>query len=148
MEAGVTIAIENHADFTPRELQTLICTTDRKNLRGVLDLGNCVRLGEDLVSSIRSLVPWVDVVHLRDLVVLPQSLGDPLALWPAAPLGSGSLDIAGALQELYNGGFHGSLLLELSPLHENWAEAEDEVIRQSLIWLKEWEETNSNFPRA
>lgn len=147
-ESGVTIAIENHADFTPRELQALIFATDQPNLRAVLDFGNCVRLGEELVSSIRSVAPLVDVVHLRDLVVLPESLGNPLALWPTAPLGSGSLDIAGALQELSNGGFHGCLLLELSPLHADWAEQEDQVIHQSLAWLKEWHESHAASPRV
>jgi 3-oxoisoapionate decarboxylase len=141
-EVGVTIAIENHADFTPSELQALICATVQPNLRAVLDVGNCVRLGEELLSSVRCLLPWVDVVHLRDLVVLPESLGNPLALWPTAPLGCGSLDIAGVLQELQNSEFQGSLLLELSPLHADWAEQEDEVIHQSLAWLKEWHGTH------
>ena len=140
-DLGVTLAIENHADFTPQELQTLISATGVPNLRLVLDFGNCVRLGEDLISSSRSVASLVDAVHIRDIVVLPQSLGKPQALWPAAPLGRGSLNISGALQELYNGGFQGSLLLELSSLHADWAEKEDYVIGQSLVWLKEWNET-------
>jgi hypothetical protein len=38
--------------------------------------------------------------------------------------------------------------LELSPLDVDWAEKEDEVIRQSLIWLKEWHETNGRQDSA
>ena len=145
MEWGITLAIENHADFTPVELTRLIHETDSSNLRAVLDVGNSIRLGQDLISSIRCLAPLADVVHLRNLTVLQESLGNPLASWPTAPLGCGSLDMAAALRELYNAGFHGYLLLELSPLHERWAGEEDEVIRQSLIWLREWNKTNTLY---
>jgi sugar phosphate isomerase/epimerase len=138
MDLGITIAIENHADFTPLELQALIQETGSGNLRALLDFGNCIRLGADLIPSIRSLASLIVAVHLRDLVVLPQSIGNPQAFWPTAPLGHGSLDIAGALQELYRSGFQGCLLLELTNLHANWAEQEDEVINQSLMWLRRW----------
>jgi sugar phosphate isomerase/epimerase len=141
LDWGVTIAIENHADFTPLELQGLIYETNRPNLCAVLDFGNCVRMGADLIPSIRSLAPLIAAVHLRDLMILPESIGNPLASWPTAPLGCGSLDIKGALRELYCGGFQGCLLLELAHLHPNWTEKEDEVLSQSLSWLKEWRQT-------
>jgi len=80
--------------------------TDRVNLHAVLDFANAVRLGEDLTQSVHDLAPLARVVHLRDLVILPESIGTD-APWPAAPLGCGSLDIGKALQELYNGGFSG-----------------------------------------
>jgi sugar phosphate isomerase/epimerase len=112
-------------------------------LRALLDFGNTVRLGADLVSSVRDLAPLIVAVHLRDLVVLPKSIGDPLAFWPTAPLGRGSLDLAGALRELYRGGFDGCLLLELSNLHPNWAGQEEEVISESLLWFKQWSRTNT-----
>jgi sugar phosphate isomerase/epimerase len=136
---GITLAIENHADFTPAELKKLIEATDEPNLEAVLDFGNSVRVGEDLIQSVRSLASMASVIHLRDLLILPESIGDPTAPWPAAPLGCGSLPIGNALQELYAGGFSGYLLLELSHLHANWEGREDDVIRQSLLWLKEWE---------
>jgi len=139
MDFGITLALENHADFTPAELKRLIEMTDRVNLHAVLDFANAVRLGEDLTQSVHDLAPLARVVHLRDLVILPESIGDPTAPWPAAPLGCGSLDIGKALQELYNGGFSGCVLLELSHLHQNWTGKEDEVIRQSLSWLENWE---------
>jgi sugar phosphate isomerase/epimerase len=148
MEWGITLAIENHADLTPVELERLIHATGSSNLRAVLDLGNRTRLGQDLITSVRRLAPLAEVVHLRNLVVLQESFGNPLASWPTAPLGCGSLDIAAALNELYSTGFRGPLLLELSPLHERWAGEEDEVIRQSLVWLRKWDESKDNASLA
>jgi len=145
-DLGITIALENHGDFTPLELQTLIGETGSGNLRALLDFGNTVRLGADLITSIRSLASLIVAVHLRDLQVLPESIGDPLAFWPTVPLGCGALEIDGALQELYRTGFQGCLLLELTNLHEKWATQEDEIIHQSLTWLRKWRRANSSLP--
>jgi sugar phosphate isomerase/epimerase len=135
-DRGVTLAIENHADFTPSELRMLIEATKAPNLQAVLDIGNAVRVGADLLDSIRTLASIARVVHLRDLVVLPESAGNPLASWPTAPLGDGSLDIRGALHQLYRYGFSGCVLLELSHLYDPWAGQEDEVIAHNLQWLE------------
>jgi sugar phosphate isomerase/epimerase len=144
MERGVTLAIENHADFSPAELRKLIAAVSAPNLRAVLDFGNAVRVGANLIQSIRTLVSAAQIVHLRDLVVLPESQGNPQASWPTAPLGGGSLDINNALYELYHCGFTGCLLLELSHLHDPWAGQEDVVLAHNLRWLENWVKSFSN----
>ncbi|MBI3667849.1 MAG: sugar phosphate isomerase/epimerase [Acidobacteria bacterium] len=139
---GITIGIENHANFTPLELLELIERVGAANLRAIFDTGNCVRLGADPVLSARTLAPVTVAVHLKDLVVLPASVGNPLGPWPSAPLGRGSLDIRGVISTLFSAGFDGCFLLELSPLHTDWTD-EGQVIEESLCWLRSLYASNS-----
>ncbi len=132
---NITLAIENHADFTPKELLDLVKRVGSKHLRICFDTGNCVRVGADLVESARAVAPFTAMVHLKDLRVLEASQGDPSANWPSAPIGQGSFDLPAVLDALSSGGFDGPLLIELAQLHPDFHD-EQTVVEQSLRWLR------------
>jgi sugar phosphate isomerase/epimerase len=132
---AITLALENHADFTPAELVDLIGQVAAPNLRATFDTGNCVRLDADLIESTRHIAPMTEIVHLRDLWVLADSRGNPSASWPSAPLGQGMLDIPGVLSVLDRQGFNGYLLIEMAHMHSKWPD-EDEAVAASVLWLK------------
>lgn len=136
-EKGLTLAIENHADFTPDELITLVDRVDHKTLRICFDTGNCVRLGADLIKSARRIAPSTAMVHLKDLKILEASIGDPNALWPSAPLGEGSMDIRQALNVLHRHGFEGPVFIEMAAMHPDWPD-EQQAVAQSVNWLYEY----------
>jgi sugar phosphate isomerase/epimerase len=136
---GVDLALENHADFTPSELVELIGQVGEEHLGAVFDLGNCVRLGADLLRGAERLAPLTRMVHLRDLVVLEESRGNPTASWPSAPLGRGTMDIEGALDRLRDGGFDGPAMIEMSNMHPDWPD-EDRAVAESVRWLRAYRE--------
>jgi sugar phosphate isomerase/epimerase len=134
-DCGVVLALENHADFTPAELMGLIRRVEHPNLRALFDTGNTVRLGAELIRSAQQIAPLTEAVHLKDLFVLPESLGNPCASWPSAPLGEGSFDIPSVLVMLQRHGFDGLLLIEMSHMHRKWPD-EHRAVVQSAEWLK------------
>lgn len=132
---GLTLALENHADFVMRDLLHLIEQVDAPNLGICLDSGNAIRVGDDPVEAARMAAPLVRMVHLKDMRVQADSLGDPTRWWPCAPLGQGDLDIPAILNVLGAAGYRGSLLVELAPLHHDWHD-EDAVVAESLAYLR------------
>lgn len=144
-ETGLALALENHADFTPAELKQLIETVGRDNLGAAFDTGNCVRLGVELLEGTRTIAPLTSMVHLKDIVELPESVGDPLAVWPSAVFGQGTTDVAGALDLLVAAGFAGPVLVELSALHPFGGD-ECEAVAACVEWLNRYVATGEDVP--
>jgi hypothetical protein len=67
-EYGISLAIENHQDFTSDELMEL-CETTGANVGVCLDTGNALSVGEDPVSFARTIAPRVKHVHFKDYQV-------------------------------------------------------------------------------
>jgi 3-oxoisoapionate decarboxylase len=63
--AGVTIVIENHQDFTSRELVAL-CEEFGPAVRIVYDTGNSFPVAEAPLDFTRVIAPYVAHVHLKD----------------------------------------------------------------------------------
>ena len=140
-ETGLDLALENHADFTPTELKQLIEEVGRENLGAAFDTGNCVRLGVELLEGTRTIAPHTSMVHLKDIVQLPESVGDPLAVWPSAVFGHGSTDLSGALDILVAAGFAGPVLVELSALYPFGGD-EGEAVAACVDWLNRYVATD------
>ncbi len=64
-DAGVVIVIENHQDFTSRELVAL-CESCGPSVRIVYDTGNSFPVGEAPLDFTRVVAPYVRHVHLKD----------------------------------------------------------------------------------
>ena len=64
-ERGVTIVIENHQDFTSREL-VAFCEEFGPSVRIVYDTGNSFPVGEAPLAFTRVVAPHVRLVHLKD----------------------------------------------------------------------------------
>lgn len=63
--AGVTIGIENHQDFTSREL-VAFCEEFGTSVRIVYDTGNSFPVAEAPLDFTRVIAPYVAHVHLKD----------------------------------------------------------------------------------
>jgi sugar phosphate isomerase/epimerase len=136
-ERGLTLAIENHADFNMRDLVTLVERVGSKRLGICFDSGNAARVGDDVLEAAQLAAPYTKMVHLKDMVIQAESRGDPTAWWPSAPLGSGEFDIPALIRILRAGGFDGTLFVELTNMHPNWPD-EDAAVAQSVAYLRDY----------
>lgn len=64
-EYGLSLAIEDHQDFTSAELVDL-CETTAANVGVCLDTGNALSVGEDPVEFARAVAGCAKHVHLKD----------------------------------------------------------------------------------
>ena len=62
---GVTIALENHQDFTSVELREF-CEVAGHHIGVCFDVGNSLAVGEDPVLFTRLVAPYVALLHLKD----------------------------------------------------------------------------------
>lgn len=67
-DAGVTLAIENHQDFTSAEMADL-CESVGPSVGICLDTGNALAVGECPLAFARAVAPHVRHVHLKDYQV-------------------------------------------------------------------------------
>jgi sugar phosphate isomerase/epimerase len=135
---GLTIAVENHADFRMRDLVTLIETVGEPNLGICLDSGNAVRAGDSLLEAADLAGPHVRMVHIKDLVVRDEWRGDPTLWWPSAPLGRGDFDVQEFLRRLAHHGYAGTLYIEFANLYPAWPN-EDAAIAESIAYLRRFD---------
>ncbi len=92
LDAGVKIAIENHAgDMQARELKTLIEEAGRDWVGACLDSGNPLWTIEDPHLTLEVLAPYVLTAHLRDSAVWRVKEGAAVA-WVRAGEGNVRLD--------------------------------------------------------
>lgn len=132
-QIGVTVSAETHCDFTIPALCELVDRLDGR-LGVVLDTANVVRIGADLLESTRHLAPHVRMLHLKDIQIAEADIGDPAGWWPCVPLGSGDLDVAGALSVLTSAGFAGPACVEVADVPAGADERE--IVRKGLEWLR------------
>lgn len=133
---GLMLAVENHADFNMVDLAAMVEAIGADNLGICFDTGNAARVGDDPFDALERALPHIRMVHLKDLVVQEASRGDPAAWWPSAPLGRGSFDLPRLLRRLREGGFGGTIFVELANLYSDWSD-EDAVVAESVAWLRE-----------
>jgi sugar phosphate isomerase/epimerase len=87
---NVKLVLENHQDYTSRELLQLIDMVGSPNLGVCLDTGNSIALGEDPVETCTLLAPHAPMVHLKEYIVLPNAQGGINLI--GVPLGKGAID--------------------------------------------------------
>lgn len=91
MDAGVKIAIENHAgDMQARELVQLIEAAGKEYVGANMDSGNAVWTLEDPLSSLEILGPYALTTSLRDSAIWESAKG-ATAQWTA--MGEGTVDL-------------------------------------------------------
>jgi len=91
---GVSIAIENHADYRGYEIAQIIRDADEPNLGARLDTGNPFWTFEEPVDAAKALAPLTITTHIKDLRV------DRFAKWDGVPLGKGHVDFEYIIGEL------------------------------------------------
>lgn len=133
-DKGVLLAIENHIDFTAREILGLIESVGSRSLGVNFDTGNALRLFEDPVEEVRLLRSHVYATHIKDLS--PCRGGSPRDwnFWESVPAGHGIVDMTGVMRVLRESGFQGVLCVEVDCLRETFEE--DQAVAASLEYLR------------
>jgi 3-oxoisoapionate decarboxylase len=132
---GVALAIENHADLTIEDIVTLIDRVGAPDIGICFDLGNAVRVGEDVVAAALLAAPYVRMVHAKDIRIQPESLGDPSAWWPTCPLGRGDLPVAEALRATLSSPHPPRWYVEMATMHPDHPD-EDAAVSESVVFLR------------
>jgi sugar phosphate isomerase/epimerase len=86
----VTVALENHKDWTADDFLALLKTHQSEYLQVCLDFGNNIALLDDPYEVIEALAPYAKATHIKDMGVRPYEDGFLLS---EVPLGDGILDI-------------------------------------------------------
>jgi len=135
---GVTLAIENHIDFTSLEILQILEGVGSENLKVNFDTGNALRLFEDPVEAARNLAPHCVSTHTKDVAFRKGGVPtERFTSWPSVPAGEGDVDLPAIAKVLDDAGFEGSLAIELDLLAAPYNErTEEENVRQSIAYLK------------
>jgi sugar phosphate isomerase/epimerase len=131
---GLTLAVENHADFAMRDLVGIVEAVGAENLGLCFDTGNAVRVGDDLMEAAQVAAPYIRMVHLKDMMLGGDWEGNPSAWWPAAPFGKGDFDLRAFIALIQR--YAGTLFVEMANLYSTWTD-EDEAVAESVAYLRE-----------
>lgn len=70
-EYGVTIALENHADYRADEVLQVLERVDSPALKVNFDTGNPFLVAEEPVEAARKLAPYTVTTHVKDMKMYP-----------------------------------------------------------------------------
>ena len=93
----MTLAIENHKDWTLDEMQRLLRTYESEYLGVCFDFGNNIALLDDPMEMATALAKYVRSTHVKDMGVRPYQDGFLLS---EVPLGTGILDLPAIVSTL------------------------------------------------
>lgn len=104
---GLTVAIENHSEYTADEMLEILERAESDNLKVTLDTGNALYLGEDPAETARRLAPHAAYTHIKNLKkVGPLTLGTGLE--------DGDIDVAEIVSILKESGYEGMYSVEVA----------------------------------
>jgi len=89
---GVTLAIENHADYRAQDILDLLERVDSPWLRVQLDTGNPFAVAEEPVEAVEQLAPYAVSTHIKDMTIRPLTDGEWVKVL-GCPIGDGDVDI-------------------------------------------------------
>jgi sugar phosphate isomerase/epimerase len=131
---GVTLAIENHIDYTSAEIVEILDRVGSKALRVNFDTGNTLRMMEDPVAAARRLAPYTVATHTKDLDACRHVRPEEWYFFSSVPVGTGLIDIPGVAKALKAGGYDGVLAVESDHHKDN--QDEDRLVAESVAYLK------------
>ena len=133
---GIKLAIENHIDFTAREILQLIEEVDSPWLGVNFDTGNFARLLDDPIKGMELLAPHTLATHIKDLRVNPMAAVDDWYFLSTTPVGAGFIDNLRLARLLHAAGYQGFLAMEIDFLHPDFADDEDGAVAASVASLR------------
>ena len=77
---GITLCIENHADYRVSEVIRIIDMVGSPNVRAKFDSANCFCVLEDPVEAARTIAPFVRSTHIKDNSLHPLTDGQMLSI--------------------------------------------------------------------
>ena len=124
---GLTVALENHTDYTMDEMLEILDQADHDALKVTFDTGNAMYLKEDPVETAEKLAPFAAYTHIKDM----KHVG-PFVF--STPLGQGEIDIPAIVGILKDNGYDGlySIEVDLPPWQ---VEDEDTALQDSIEFL-------------
>lgn len=138
VDQGVTLALETHCELSPGAFVDLAHEVGPA-LGVVLDTGNVIRVGGDLLELTEALADQVVMVHAKDLTLNdldPRTT--PAGIWWCTAVGEGRLPIAACIDQLVEAQFDGPICVELMELDPTLGLDEPAVVRRSLATLSSW----------
>ena len=93
----LTLALENHKDWTTDEYVHLFKTYSSEYFGACLDFGNNLSLLDDPMETIEEAAPYTKATHFKDIAVATYADGFAMA---EVPLGTGILDLGRILEVL------------------------------------------------
>jgi sugar phosphate isomerase/epimerase len=133
---GVRLAIENHIDFTAREILQLVEMVGSPHLGVNFDTGNFARLLDDPLKGMELLAPHVLATHIKDLRVDPAAAADDWWFFSSVPVGRGFIDNLRLARRLRQAGYQGFLAIELDALHPDCGDDEDAAVAEGVAGLR------------
>lgn len=118
---GITVALEVHGEImaTGKASAELIREIDEENVRITYDTANCEFYGGvKAAEDIESVLPYLRHVHVKDKAGAQDE-------WNFPAVGEGNVDFARVLEVLRNGGYDGSLSVEIEFQGEPWPPVEE-----------------------
>jgi len=133
---GVKLAIENHGDFTAKEIYQIIEEVGSAYLGVNFDSGNFLRLFDDPVESMELLGPYVLSTHIKDVIVDPRYSPKNILFFSCVPVGMGLVDNRKLAEILSKNNYQGFLAVEIDQPVPQWEELEDEAVGISIHGLR------------
>lgn len=135
--AGVTLAVENHIDFTADEMVQMIEAVGSPNFGINFDTGNFVRLLDDPLAGMDKLATHTYATHIKDLKVNTSASPADWFFFSSAPVGDGMINNQALAQKLKDANYSGFLAVETDFLHPDYQDDEHQAVRQSVANLKQ-----------
>jgi sugar phosphate isomerase/epimerase len=142
-DEGVRLADENHFDFTTEEYLGLFAAVDSPHFGMCFDTGNCLRNGDDPVSSARLLSRHIFATHTKDVAPLYGWNPKDWMFFACTPVGKGIIDFPALVAEMEKAGYDGLFAVELDYMDPRFIE-EDRAVKASIDYLKKLQKS---FPR-
>jgi len=133
-DQGVVLALENHIDYTSREILEILERVGSDSLKVNFDTGNTMRMMEDPVAAARRLGPYTVATHTKDVAACRHVPPEEWYFFSSVPVGTGLIDIPGVVRALAESGYQGVLAVESDHHKDN--QDEDRLVAQSIAYLK------------
>lgn len=102
-ELGIVVVLENHEDFTGRELAQIVEAVGHPNLKILYDYGNSQMVLEDPEVALEAVLPHVYSVHVKDQVLIRNERSDH-AIVVGVSVGEGFLPLERITRRLLESG--------------------------------------------
>ncbi|MBA3707407.1 MAG: sugar phosphate isomerase/epimerase [Planctomycetes bacterium] len=135
-DRDIKLAIENHIDFTAKEILQLIEEVGSPHLGVNFDTGNFARLLDDPIKGMELLAKHTLATHIKDLRVNPAAAVDDWFFLSTTPVGHGFIDNLRLARLLKQADYQGFLAMELDFLHPDFGEEEDAAVAESVRALR------------
>jgi sugar phosphate isomerase/epimerase len=103
--AGIPLLLENHEEFTGREIAAILERVAHPAVGALYDYGNSMMRREDPLDCLDAMLPWTRKAHLKDHVVLAAAdAPGGQAVVAGVPIGRGNLDVVETTRRLLAAG--------------------------------------------